>query len=125
MRQKIHAEQAPRALGPYSQAIKTGNTVYLAGQIGLDPRSGELVAQDITHEIAQVFANLQAVCQAAGGDLNHIVKLTVYLTNFNDYAALNQAMTTLFHEPYPARAVVQVVQLPKNAHIEIDAIMVV
>ena len=120
----IHSEQAPKAIGTYSQAVKVGDTVYLSGQIPLIPETMALVGGDIETQIRQVFENLQAVCQAAGGDLQHIVKLTIYLTDLAHFAAVNQIMPLYFQPPYPARAVVGVAALPKGAEIEIDGIMV-
>lgn len=121
-KQIIHSEAAPKAIGTYSQAIRCGNTIYLAGQIGLDPATMELVA-GIGPQIHRVFENLKAVAQAAGGDLRDIVKLTVYLTDLNHFARVNEIMATRFTAPYPARAAVGVAGLPRGALIEIDAIM--
>lgn len=121
-KQIIHSEAAPKAIGTYSQAIRCGNTIYLAGQIGLDPATMELVA-GIGPQIHRVFENLKAVAQAAGGDLRDIVKLTVYLTDLKNFTRVNEIMTTHFTAPYPARATVGVANLPRGALIEIDAIM--
>ena len=121
-RRIIHTEAAPKAIGTYSQAVRCGNTVYLAGQIGLDPSTMELVA-GIGPQIHRVFENLKAVATAAGGGLGDIVKLTVYLTDLNNFARLNEIMGTYFTEPYPARAAVGVASLPRGALVEIDAIM--
>lgn len=118
----IHTEQAPKAIGPYSQAVHCGATVYLAGQIGLDPASMELVP-GIDAQIRRVFENLKAVAQAAGGDLRDVVKLTIYLTDLGNFARVNEIMATCFTAPYPARATVGVASLPRGALIEIDAIM--
>lgn len=118
----IHTEQAPKAIGPYSQAVRCGATVYLAGQIGLDPASQELVP-GIDAQIRRVFENLKAVAQAAGGDLRDVVKLTIYLTDLGNFARVNETMATCFIAPYPARATVGVASLPRGALIEIDAIM--
>lgn len=118
----IHTEQAPKAVGPYSQAVHCGATVYLAGQIGLDPASMELVA-GIEAQTERVFENLKAVAQAAGGDLRDVVKLTIYLTDLGNFARVNEIMATCFAAPYPARATVGVASLPRGALIEIDAIM--
>lgn len=118
----IHTEQAPKAIGPYSQAVRGGATVYLAGQIGLDPASMELVP-GIDAQIRRVFENLKAVAQAAGGDLRDVVKLTIYLTDLGNFARVNEIMATCFTAPYPARATVGVASLPRGALIEIDAIM--
>lgn len=116
MKQAIRTDNAPKPIGPYSQAIKVNNTVYLSGQI---PRE----AGEFKEEVRQVFSNLAAVANAAGGTLNHIVKLTIFLTDFNLFADLNTVMSELFLEPYPARSTVQVSRLPKDARIEIEAIM--
>lgn len=118
----IHTEQAPKAIGPYSQAVRCGATVYLAGQIGLDPASMALVP-GIDAQIRRVFENLKAVAQAAGGDLRDVVKLTIYLTDLGNFARVNEIMATCFTAPYPARATVGVASLPRGALIEIDAIM--
>lgn len=118
----IHTEAAPKAIGTYSQAVRCGNTVYLAGQIGLDPATMELVA-GIGAQIERVFANLQAVAAAAGGGLGDVVKLNVYLTDLNNFARFNEIMATYFAEPYPARAAVGVASLPRGALVEADAVM--
>lgn len=122
MKTAISTDAAPTALGTYSQAIKAGNLVFLSGQIPLLP-TGELVSGDIKLAIRQIFHNIQAVARAAGGDLNHIVKLTVFLVDFADFASLNDVMKEFFNEPYPARATVQVAALPKDVAVEVDAIM--
>lgn len=124
MLQKIETIEAPSAIGPYSQAIKVGNTTYLSGQIPLDPKTQSLVSNDFKEQAAQVFENLRAVTEEAGGELSHIAKLTIYLTDLAQFAILNEVMTQYFSEPYPARATIQVVALPKGAQVEIDAIMV-
>ena len=118
----IHTEQAPKAIGTYSQAVRCGDTVYLAGQIGLDPATMELVA-GIGPQIHRVFDNLKAVAGAAGGGLNDIVKLTVYLTDLNHFALVNEIMAAYFSAPYPARAALGVAALPRGALVEVDAIM--
>jgi len=123
-RQTISTDQAPAAIGPYSQAIRDGNSVYLSGQIPLDPETMELVAGDMRAQIERVFANLRAVAEAAGGTLNDIIKLTVYLTDLAHFQLVNEVMTQEFREPYPARAAIGVAQLPKGAQIEMDAILV-
>lgn len=125
MKQKIQTDQAPKAIGAYSQAIKTGNTVYLSGQIPLNPETMALVSEEFTDQAVQVFKNLQAVCQAAGGDLDAIVKLTIYLTDLSNFASVNEVMVKFFQEPYPARATIQISALPKSALIEVDAILVI
>ncbi|MDQ2070189.1 RidA family protein [Natronospira bacteriovora] len=124
-REVIHSKDAPEAIGPYSQAIRVGNTVYLSGQIPLDPASGELVTGDIDTQVRRVFDNLTAVCEAAGGSLAHIVKLQIYLTDLSHFATVNQIMQAYFQSPYPARAALGVAQLPKGAEVEMDGVMVV
>jgi reactive intermediate/imine deaminase len=124
-KQKIHSPSAPQAIGPYSQAIWAGNTVYLSGQIGFDPKSMLLVSEDAAMQTSQVFSNMQEVCRAAGGDVDDIVKLTIYLTDLAYFPVVNEVMAKYFSEPYPARTTIQVSALPKAAKIEIDAIMIV
>ncbi len=124
VREIISTTDAPQAIGTYSQAVKTGNTVYLSGQIPLLPESMELVDADMRQQISQVFNNLSAVARAAGGSLSSIVKLTIYLTDLQHFALVNEVMAENFQEPYPARAAVGVAQLPKGADVEMDAIMV-
>lgn len=123
-KQPIHTNDAPAAIGTYSQAIRAGNTVYLSGQIPLDPQSMQLVTGDIRAEIKQVFDNLVAVAKAAGGTLDHAVKVNVYLTDLKNFAAVNEAMTQYFTEPFPARAAIGVAQLPRGAQVEVDAVLV-
>lgn len=120
----IYTADAPEAIGTYSQAIRTGHTVYLSGQIPLDPKTMQLCSDDVRMQIRQVFVNLNAVCQAAGGDLAHIVKLTVYLTDLANFPMINEVMAEFFTIPYPARAAIGVLALPKNASVEVDAVMV-
>lgn len=120
----VHTKEAPAAIGTYSQAVYSGNTVYLSGQIPLDPVTMQLCSQDIRLQIVQVLENISAVCDAAGGSLAKIVKLTVYLTDLNQFSLVNETMTRYFAEPYPARAVIGVSALPKGSQVEIDAIMV-
>lgn len=122
-KQVIHTNAAPKAIGTYSQAVRCGNTVYLAGQIGLDPETMELVA-GVEPQIRRVFENLKAVAAAAGGSLDDVVKLTVYLTDLNYFARVNEIMATYFDGPYPARAALGVASLPRGALVEMDAIMV-
>ena len=119
----ISSPAAPAALGPYSQAIKVGNTVWVSGQIPLDPDTMELVTGDITQQAKRVFKNLSAVAEAAGGSLNDAVKVNISLTNLADFAAVNEVMASFFEEPYPARACVQVAALPKAVDIEVEMIM--
>jgi reactive intermediate/imine deaminase len=120
----ISTELAPAAIGTYSQAVRCGSTVYLSGQIPLDPASGQLVEGAIEVHIRRVFDNLQAVCRAAGGDLGDIAKLNVYLTDLGNFSEVNRVMATYFSQPYPARAAIGVASLPRGAAIEIDAVMV-
>jgi len=120
----IRTDQAPEAIGTYSQAVKTGNTVYLSGQIPLIPETMEMVEGGIEAQIARVFDNLQAVAQAAGGNLSDVVKLTVYLTDLSNFPIVNQVMADYFSQPYPARAAIEVSALPKASRVEMDAIMV-
>ncbi|MDN5870381.1 MAG: RidA family protein [Nitrococcus sp.] len=122
-REIIRTDNAPRAIGPYSQAVHVGETVYLSGQIALDPRTMELVTGGIAAQTRRVFDNLRAVCEAAGGDLARIVKLTIYLTDLSQYAEVNELMSEYFREPYPARAAIGIAALPREAAIEIEAIM--
>lgn len=124
MRNVIHTDAAPAAIGTYSQAVRVGNTVYLSGQIPLDPASGQLVQGDIRAEIERAFANLQAVCEAAGGTLADLVKLNVYLTDLGHFAEVNAVMSGLFVQPYPARAAIGVAQLPRAARVEVDGVLV-
>jgi reactive intermediate/imine deaminase len=119
----ISSPAAPAALGPYSQAIKVGNTVWVSGQIPLDPDTMELVTGDITSQAKRVFKNLSAVAEAAGGSLNDAVKVNISLTDLADFAAVNEVMASFFEEPYPARACVQVAALPKSVDIEVELIM--
>lgn len=122
-REIIQTSEAPAAIGTYSQAVKTGNTVYLSGQIPLDPATMTLVEGDMSAQITRVFDNLQAVAKAAGGDLSNIAKLNIYLTDLAHFALVNEIMAQYFQEPYPARAAVGVASLPKGAQVEMDAIM--
>lgn len=119
----ISTPDAPEAIGPYSQALKVGNTVYLSGQIPLVPETMELVPGDIDAQAQQVFDNLKAVALAAGGELSNIVKINISLTDLNDFTVVNEIMASNFEIPYPARACVQVAALPRGADIEVEAIM--
>ena len=121
----IETELAPAAIGPYSQAVKVGNTVWISGQIPLDPTSMTVVEGDISAQAQRVFANLQAIAEAAGGSLNHAVKINISLTDLGDFDAVNTVMKSFFAEPYPARACVQVAALPKGVAIEVEAILAV
>ncbi|HAJ77360.1 MAG TPA: reactive intermediate/imine deaminase [Gammaproteobacteria bacterium] len=124
-RESIQTSAAPSALGPYSQAIKTGELIFLSGQIPLDPETMELVDGGIETQAQQVFRNLTAIANAAGTTLQQAVKLTIYLTDLNDFARVNAIMAEHFDEPYPARATIQVGALPKHSMVEIDAILAV
>ena len=121
----INTDQAPAAIGPYSQAIKAGNTVYLSGQIPLDPTTMELVSDDFEAQARQVFTNLKAVCEEAAGSLGEIVKLNLYLVDLDNFAVVNKVMEEFFAKPYPARAAVGVKALPKGAQFEAEAVMVI
>ena len=121
----IHTDNAPAAIGTYSQAVKVNNTVYLSGQIPLDPQTMELVDGDIKANIRQVFDNLSAVCQASGGDLSNIVKLNIFLTDLSNFTAVNEVMAEYFQQPFPARAAIGVNELPKGAQVEMDGIVVI
>lgn len=120
----IQTDTAPEAIGPYSQAVKAGDTVYLSGQIPLDPETMELVPGGFEEQVRRVFANLRAVCEASGGSIQDLVKLNIYLTDMGNFATVNEIMTTVFGEPYPARAALGVAALPKGAQVEMDAVMV-
>lgn len=124
-RSVIETEKAPQAIGTYSQAIKVGGTVYLSGQIPLDPATMELVGDDMADQVRRVFANLGAVCEAAGGSLQHIVKLNIYLTDLTHFALVNEIMAEVFDQPYPSRAAIGVAALPKGAGVEMDGVMVI
>ena len=123
-REIIHTDKAPAAIGTYSQAVKVNDTVYLSGQIPLVPETMEIVEGGIEERIHQVFKNLTAVCEAAGGSLQQIVKVNIYLTDLGNFAKVNEIMAQYFAQPYPARAAVGVAQLPKDAGVEMEAAMV-
>jgi len=123
-RKIIQTDNAPQAIGTYSQAVKVDSTVYLSGQIPLVPETMELVGGDMSAQVHRVFDNLQAVCQAVGGELNDIVKLNVFLLDLNHFPLVNEVMASYFNEPYPARAAVGVAALPKGAEVEMDAVLV-
>lgn len=123
-RQIIHTDDAPAAIGPYSQAVKIGSTVYLSGQIPLDPKTMTMVNATIEDEAHQVFKNLRAVCVAAGGGLGDIAKLNIFLTDLGHFATVNEIMVQYFAAPFPARAAIGVASLPRGARIEADAVMV-
>lgn len=120
----ISTDQAPAAIGPYSQAVRAGNTVYFSGQIPLDPATGNLVQGDIATQTRRVFDNLTAVAEAAGGSLAAIVRVGIYVTDLANFATVNEVMAQYFQAPYPARSTIQVTALPKGAEVEVDAVMV-
>jgi reactive intermediate/imine deaminase len=122
-RQTIHTPNAPQAIGPYSQAVRAGDTVYLSGQIPLDPKTMQLVSGDIEAEIRQVFENLKAVAAAAGGTLANAVKVNVFLTDLANFAKVNDIMAAYCSQPYPARAAIGVAQLPRGARVEIECVL--
>jgi len=119
----IATDKAPAAIGPYSQAIRHNDTVYISGQIPLDPATGDLVNGDIKVQIRQVFENLRAVAEAADSDLSNALKVTVFLTDLGNFAQVNELMAEYFTKPYPARAAIEVAGLPKGAEVEADAIL--
>ncbi|MGY8785396.1 MAG: RidA family protein [Pseudomonadales bacterium] len=121
--EQVHSNTAPAAIGPYSQAIKAGPLVFLSGQIPLDPQSMEIISDDVVEQTHQVFKNLIAVAEAAGGSLSNAAKLTIYVTDLGDFAVINQIMAEYFSKPYPARATIQVSALPKGSRVEIDAVL--
>ncbi|MBR2515411.1 MAG: RidA family protein [Halomonas sp.] len=121
----INTEKAPAAIGPYSQAIKAGNTVYMSGQIPLNPETMEIVSEDFEAQARQVFTNLQAVCEEAAGTLGDIVKLNLYLVDLDNFAIVNKVMEEFFSQPFPARAAVGVKALPKGSQVEAEAVMVI
>ena len=123
-REPINTARAPAAIGPYSQAVRRGDSVYLSGQIPLDPNSGLLVEGDIDAQARRAFDNLKAVCEAAGGSLDDVVRLGLYLTDLGQFAAVNAVMADYFDAPYPARSTIGVASLPRGAEFEVDAIMV-
>ena len=122
-RTPISTPHAPQAIGTYSQAMRAGNTVYLSGQIPLDPATGEMVVGDMEAQVRRVFENLKALAAAAGSDLDHAVRVTVYLTDLQHFALVNRVMAEYFSQPYPARAAIGVAALPRGAAVEIDAIL--
>ena len=122
-RTPISTPHAPQAIGTYSQAMRAGNAVYLSGQIPLDPATGEMVVGDMEAQVRRVFENLKALAAAAGSDLDHAVRVTVYLTDLQHFALVNRVMAEYFSQPYPARAAIGVAALPKGAAVEIDAIL--
>ena len=124
-REAISTDSAPRAIGPYSQAVRAGNTVYLSGQIPLDPATGELVGGGFESETRRVFDNLRAVAAAAGATLDHAVRVTIYLTDIGKFPIVNGIMAEYFNEPYPARVTIGVASLPKGAAVEVDCVLVI
>jgi reactive intermediate/imine deaminase len=123
-RRIIHTPNAPKAIGPYSQAVAAGGAVYLSGQVALDPASGELVKGGVEAEARRVFANLAAVAEAAGSSLAAAVRVTIYLADFGSFATVNKVMQEFFTEPYPARVTIGAASLPRGAAIEVDCILV-
>lgn len=120
----LHTEKAPAAIGPYSQGIKAGNTVYVSGQLPIDPVSGEFAGEDIASQTRQSLTNIREILKAAGGDMSNVVKTTVLLKDIADFASMNEVYAEFFSEPYPARAAFQVAALPKGAGVEIEAVAV-
>ncbi len=119
----IQTDKAPQAIGTYSQAVKAGTTVYLSGQIPLNPETMEIVSDDFSEQAKQVFENVKAVCEAAGGTINDMVKVNIFLPDLSHFATVNEIMAKYFNKPYPARAAIGVKELPKGSQIEIDGIM--
>lgn len=123
MAQIIHTQNAPAAIGPYSQAVKAGNVLFVSGQLPINPATGVMAGDNITVQTRQSLSNLQSIIAAAGMGLNHVVKVTVYLSDMNDFTAMNEVYATFFTADFPARAAIQVARLPKDALVEIDAIV--
>lgn len=123
MKTIISTDKAPSAIGTYSQAVKVNNTVYLSGQIPLVPETMEVVSDDFAEQTHQVFKNLSAVCEAAGGDINDMVKVNIFMTDLSNFATVNEVMSQYYDEPFPARAAIQISRLPKDVQIEIDGVM--
>ena len=124
MHTAIHTAAAPAAIGPYSQAIEAGNTIYVSGQLPIDPATGAFAGADIASQTRQSLTNLKAILQAAGADMNNVVKTTVYLAHMEDFASMNQVYAEFFSAPYPARAAFEVACLPRNALVEIECVAV-
>lgn len=120
----VATDQAPKAIGPYSQAVQVGNTLYTSGQIPLDPTTGELITGDITAQAKRVFENLRAVVEAAGASFNDVARVGIYLTDLGNFAAVNAVMAEYFQEPYPARSTIGVAALPRGAQVEVDLVLV-
>ncbi|TAN04508.1 MAG: RidA family protein [Rhodanobacteraceae bacterium] len=123
-RTPIHSDSAPKAIGPYSQAVRAGNTLYLSGQVPIDPVTGEAVAGDIGVQAARVFENLKAVLAAGGATFDDVVRVGIYMTDLSNFGAVNEVMQHYFHEPYPARSTIGVAALPKGVAVEVDVIAV-
>ena len=125
MKEIISTENAPSAIGPYSQAVKTGNMVFVSGQIPIDPKTGDFVSNEVAEQTEQVLKNLSAVLEAAGSSLNNVVKTTVFLADMNDFAAMNEIYAKYFSDNKPARATVQAARLPRDARVEIECIAII
>lgn len=125
MKEIISTENAPSAIGPYSQAVKTGNMVFVSGQIPIDPKTGEFISSEVSEQTEQVLRNLNAVLEAAGSGLNNVVKTTVFLVDMNDFAAMNEIYAKYFSDNKPARATVQAARLPRDARVEIECIAII
>ena len=123
MKKQVNTSSAPAAIGPYSQGVIAGNLLFVSGQIPLNPLDGSLISDSLESQANQVFQNLSAIIQEAGTSFEHVLKLTIYLTDLENFAAVNKVMESYFHEPYPARATVEVSRLPKDVEVEIDAIV--
>lgn len=123
-RQAIHTDSAPKAIGPYSQAVRMGDALYLSGQIPLDPTTGALVSGDISAQAVRVFENLKAVLAAAGGGFDDVARVAIYMTDLGNFGAVNEVMQRYFREPYPARSTIGVAALPRGAAVEVDVIAV-
>lgn len=123
-RQPIHSDAAPKAIGPYSQGVRNGNTLYLSGQVPLDPATGEVVAGDIGTQAARVFENLKAVLAAGGATMDDVVRVAIYMPDLGNFGAVNEVMQRYFREPYPARSTIGVAALPRGVAVEVDAIAV-
>lgn len=124
MNQSLHTDRAPAAIGPYSQGIRAGNTLYVSGQLPIDPATGAFAGEDIRTQTRQCLTNLREILKAGGADLHHVVKTTVLLRDIEDFAAMNEVYAEFFTEPYPARAAFQVAAIPKNARLEIECVAV-
>lgn len=125
MNQAIHTDNAPAAIGPYSQAVKAGNTIYVSGQLPVDPATGEFAGDSIAEQTKQSLTNIRNILEKAGAGMENVVKTTVLLSDINDFAAMNEVYATFFKEPFPARAAFQVAAIPKGAKVEIEAIAVI